>query len=211
LYDAMETPGPYSPDAGPAGRRSLRLAVLALLSRIDGADRAAALFDAAGNMTETMGALAALIRAGRADPALVTMQARFADNRLVMDKWFSVQVMAAPPARAAAIARDLAAHPDFDWKNPNRFRALIGGLTANHAGFHAAEGAGYDFVADWLIRLDPVNPQTAARMSAVFDSWHRYDAGRQAHARAALQRIAAMPGLSRNTSEMVSRIIAAGG
>ncbi|MDO5631340.1 MAG: aminopeptidase N [Paracoccus sp. (in: a-proteobacteria)] len=211
LYEAMETPGPYAPDAGPAGRRALRLAALGLLSRLDGGARAAALFDTAGNMTERMGALTALVRAGRADAALDRMLGEFSGNRLVMDKWFAVQPMAAPPARATAIARDLAARADFDWKNPNRFRALIGGLAANHAAFHAADGSGYDFIAGWLIRLDPVNPQIAARMSAVFDTWHRYDAARQAHARAALSRIAALPGLSRNTSEMVTRIIAAGG
>ena len=98
--------------------------------------------------------------------------------------------------------------PDFDWKNPNRFRALIGGLTANHAGFHAADGSGYDFLAEWLMRLDPVNPQTTARMCSAFETVSRYDAGRQAHARSALERIAALPGLSRNSSEMVTRILA---
>ncbi|MDO5612206.1 MAG: aminopeptidase N [Paracoccus sp. (in: a-proteobacteria)] len=210
LYDAMETGGPYTPDAEPAGRRALRLAALGLLSRLDGGARAAALFDKAGNMTEQMGALTALVRADRADAALDRMLGLFSGNRLVMDKWFAVQPMAAPPARAASIARALAARDDFDWKNPNRFRALIGGLAANHAAFHAADGSGYDFIADWLIRLDPVNPQIAARISAVFDTWHRYDPDRRARARAALNRIAALPGLSRNSSEMVTRIIAAG-
>ena len=76
---------------------------------------------------------------------------------------------------------------------------------------HAADGSGYDFVADWLIRMDAVNPQTAARMTSLFETWPRYDAGRRARARAALERIAARPGLSRNTAEMVTRILAAGG
>ena len=178
---------------------------------LDGGDRAAALWDTAGNMTEQMGALAQLIRANRADAALAAMQARFGDNRLVMDKFFTVQPVAAAPDRAVAVARALAERPDFDWKNPNRFRALIGGLAANHAAFHAADGSGYDFVADWLMRLDPVNPQTTARMVQVFETWPRYDPARQTRARAALSRIAALPGLSRNTAEMVTRILAAGG
>ncbi|WP_415639281.1 DUF3458 domain-containing protein, partial [Paracoccus nototheniae] len=210
LYDAMTVPGAYSPDAQSAARRSLRIAALGLLSRIDGGDRAAVLFGIASNMTERMAALAVLVRLGRATSALQILSDEFGDNRLVMDKWFSVQVMAAPPEQAVAIARDLAAHRDFDWQNPNRFRALLGGLAANHAGFHAADGSGYDFTADWLIRMDAANPQIAARMSTAFEIWPRYDAPRRAHARNALERIATLAGLSRNTREMVSRMIAAG-
>jgi len=210
IYDEMEVAGPYSPDATSAGRRSLRLAALGLLSRMDGGQRAQALWDAAPNMTERMGALATLVRLDRAEAALAGMEARFAGNRLVMDKFFGVQAMAAPPARAVPVAKTLAARPDFDWKNPNRFRSLIGGVAANHAAFHASDGSGYDFVADWLMRLDPVNPQTAARLITVFETWPRYDAARRQRARTALERIAALPSLSGNTAEMVKRILAAG-
>ena len=211
LYDAMESKGPYVPDAEGAAHRSLRLACLAYLSRLDGGDRAEALFASATNMTERQGALEQLIAAGRDKDALARFEAEFRQNRLVMDKWFMVQPLRAAAGQAVARARELAARPDFDWKNPNRFRALIAGLTSNHAGFHAADGSGYDFLADWLMKLDPVNPQTTARMCSAFETISRYDAGRQAKARAALQRIAAMPGLSRNTSEMVTRILAGAG
>ena len=210
LYDTMTVPGAYSPDANAAARRSLRIAALGLLGRIDGGDRAEVLFGIAGNMTERMAALAVLLRLGRGDSALRMLHDEFADNRLVMDKWFGIQVMAAPPSDAVAIAERLAARPDFDWKNPNRFRALLGGLAANHAGFHAADGSGYAFTADWLMRMDAVNPQIAARMSTAFETWPRYDAARRDHARNALERIASLAGLSRNTREMVSRMIAAG-
>ncbi|AZY93945.1 MULTISPECIES: aminopeptidase N [Paracoccus] len=210
LYDTMTVPGAYSPDADAAARRSLRIAALGLLGRIDGGDRAEVLFGIAGNMTERMAALAVLLRLGRGDSALRMLHDEFADNRLVMDKWFGIQVMAAPPSYTVAIAERLAARPDFDWKNPNRFRALLGGLAANHAGFHAADGSGYAFTANWLMRMDAVNPQIAARMSTAFETWPRYDAARRDHARNALERIASLAGLSRNTREMVSRMIAAG-
>lgn len=210
IYDQMQVAGPYTPDAEGSARRALRIAALGLLNRIDGGERAEVLFGTAGNMTERMAALACLIRLGLGDDALAILHQEFQDNRLVMDKWFSVQPMAAPPESAVAIARDLAARPDFDWKNPNRFRALIGGFAANHAAFHAKDGAGYDFVADWIMRMDPVNPQIAARMSSLFETWPRYDAARREKALAALERIAALDGLSRNTREMVSRMIAAG-
>jgi aminopeptidase N len=206
IHDAMAVPGPYAPDAGPAGKRALRLAALALLSRIDGGRRAQALFDAAPNMTETLGALACLIEAGQADAALAAFRARWSADRLVMDKWFMVQLAHADPANAPALAARLAADPAFEWKNPNRFRALMGGFAANHAGFHHPSGAGYSFYADWLIKLDPVNPQMAARMSTAFETWPRYDAARQALAQAALARIEALPGLSRDMGEMVARL-----
>jgi aminopeptidase N len=64
-------------------------------------------------------------------------------------------------------------------------------------------------LADWLIKLDPVNPQTAARMSTAFETWPRYDADRQAQIRAELSRIQATPGLSRNLGEMVGRMLTA--
>ncbi|MDO5622187.1 MAG: aminopeptidase N [Paracoccus sp. (in: a-proteobacteria)] len=206
LYDAMAVAGDYRPDAAPAGKRALRLAVLSLLTRLDGGVRAQALYDSADNMTERQGALSVLIRHNKADAALADFEARFRDNRLVMDKFFTLQPMLADPARAVAVARDLAARPDFDWKNPNRFRALIGGLAGNHAAFHAADGAGYDFTADWLMRLDPLNPQIAARMSGAFEVWPRYDATRRKAAQRALDRIAALPGISRNLSEMIGKM-----
>ncbi|MDF3606420.1 aminopeptidase N [Paracoccus sp. DMF-8] len=210
LYDATIEEEPYRPDAAGAARRSLRLACLSLLSRIDGGERAFVLFGTASSMTERFGALGQLVACGNDREALELLRHEFSDNRLVMDKWFMVQPLRANPETAVERARDLAARPDFDWKNPNRFRALLGGLSANHAAFHRADGAGYDFYADWLIRLDPVNPQTAARMSTAFETWTRHDDNLRARARAALQRIADVPGLSRNTSEMVTRILAAG-
>ena len=208
LYAQMEDRGAYSPDAGPAGRRALRLACLSFLNRLDGGARAAALFASATNMTEMQGALACLIAEGRGAGELQAFYDRFRTNRLVIDKWFSLQALCAPPGQAAAVARELAAHPDFDWKNPNRFRALLGGLSGNHAGFHHTSGAGYDFYADWLIRLDPVNPQITARMSTAFETWARYDAGRRAKARAAMERLRDAPGLSRDSHEMVARLLA---
>jgi aminopeptidase N len=77
----------------------------------------------------------------------------------------------------------------------------------NAAGFHDPTGASYRLMADWLIRLDPLNPQTTARMCTAFETRKRYDADRQALIRAELERILATPHLSRDTTEMVARIL----
>jgi aminopeptidase N len=207
LIEELAEPGPFTPEARAAGRRSLRLALLRLLSRNDDGARAAAAFRAADNMTEQVGALGCLLDIGQGQAELAAFEAQWGQDRLVMDKWFSLQILQAAPDRAAALATRLTSHPAFDWRNPNRFRAVIGAVSANHAGFHAASGAGYRFVADWLIRLDPLNPQTAARMSTAFETWSRYDAARQALVKAELLRIRSAPGLSRDLGEMTGRML----
>ncbi len=206
LYDAMD-PGPtYSPDADQAARRALRNAALMLLTRIEGPARARAQYDTASNMTDEIAAFTALLEAGDTGVA-ARFHDRWKDDRLVMDKWFMAQVAHATPHEAVAVAARLTEHALFDWTNPNRFRSVIGGLTSgNPAGFHDPSGAGYRFLADWLIRLDGKNPQTAARMSTAFETWARYDADRQDLMRAELDRIAATAGLSRDLSEMVARM-----
>ena len=206
LERTSRTEGPFSPAAGPAGQRALRLAALALMARLDGGAAAQLAFAQAYNMTESFGALAILLENGQGKQELAAFGSRWTHDRLVMDKWFAVQVAMAAPDQAAATVARLTEHPAFDMKNPNRFRAVLGALTANHAGFHHHSGAGYATLADWLIRLDPLNPQTAARMSTAFETWPRYDADRQAMIRAALDRILATPGLSRDLSEMAGRM-----
>ena len=199
----------FSPDAASAGRRALRLAFLGLLSKVDGGAAARAGFAAADNMTDQIGTLAILLDHGLGQGEVREFYERWSEDRLVMDKWFGVQILSAAPERVADVTEVLTRHARFDWKNPNRFRAVLGALSANHAGFHHVSGSGYALLANWLIRLDPLNPQTAARMSTAFETWTRYDATRQAQARAALERIAASPGLSRDLGEMVGRMLRA--
>ncbi|PTV94508.1 aminopeptidase N [Rhodobacter aestuarii] len=206
-YEGSAVPGPYSPDAAPAGKRALRLAALALLSTLDQGRRASALYAEATNMTESIGALGLLVAQGAGQAELTAFAARWGADPLVMDKWRSVQAMLSPPETAVEVVTAIAESGAFEWKNPNRFRSLLGGFAANHAGFHRADGAGYALFADWLIKLDPLNPQTAARMSTAFETWRRYDATRQTHAKAALERIAGTQGLSRDLSEMVGRLL----
>jgi aminopeptidase N len=210
LYEALDDGLPFTPSAAQAGRRALRLAALALLTRRDGGKLAAAAYAGAASMTEEIGALSALleVREGRAE--LEAFATRWGHDGNVMDKWFALQIAHAEPAEAAELTDRLTQRADFDWKNPNRFRSVVGALSANHAGFHHRSGAGYKLVADWLIRLDPLNPQTAARMSTAFETWPRYDATRRGLAKAELARILAAPGLSGDLQEMAERMLAAG-
>ncbi len=207
LYAATAVDGPYSPDAESAGKRSLNGSILSLMTRLDGGDTAAAQYSAADNMTVQLTALACLLNAQNGTTQSQAFFDQWKDDRLVMDKWFALQVSTAKPEVAADTAQRLTQHALFDMKNPNRFRAVMGALAGNHAGFHHVDGRAYTLLANKLIALDPLNPQTTARMCTAFQSWTRYDNARQTQMKAALSSFLASPNLSRDTSEMVNRIL----
>jgi aminopeptidase N len=103
----------------------------------------------------------------------------------------------------------LARHPDFSLANPNRARALVGAFGVNQRAFHRADGAGYAFLADQLIALDRLNPQTAAKLLPPLGRWRRFDEARATMMRTQLERILATPNLSRDLSEQASRSLEA--
>ena len=212
-YHAMAVPGSYSPDAAPAGRRALRNLCLGYLMELDDPGiRALCLgqFQGADNMTDTMAALKLLANADCAErvPALAQFHARWKHEALVLDKWFTVQATSRLPATLDDVRR-LIVHPDFDLRNPNRVRAVVSAFAhANPVRFHAADGGGYAFVADQVVKLDSLNPQVASRLTRAFDRWRKFDTGHQRHARTALERIRQHPALSRDVTEVVTRALA---
>ncbi len=209
LYARYQVTAPYRPNAEQAGARALANSALAMITRRDGGAAAHAQFDAADNMTQQLAALGSLLQARRGDAAVQAFYDQWQHDRLVIDKWFGLQIAMADPAQTVDVTERLTQHADFTMKNPNRFRATLGALAGSPAGFHHASGKGYKLLADWLIKLDPLNPQTTARMCSTFETWRRYDEVRQRLIRAQLERIADQPSLSRDTAEMVGRILKA--
>src|SRR5262245_4928740 len=208
-YQSLKVSGPYSPDARSAGQRSLRNLGLGYLMELESTDAyalCAEQFAGADNMTDRMAALAALAnsQAPERDPALERFYADWKHEPLVVDKWLAVQATSRLPDTLERVRR-LTKHEAFDVRNPNKVYALIRSFAANHVRFHAANGAGYAFAADWVLELDRLNPQIAARIARAFDRWKKFDAGRQAHARAALQRIRDARGLSKDLAEVVTK------
>ncbi|WP_305971124.1 MULTISPECIES: aminopeptidase N [unclassified Mameliella] len=200
---------PFAPTAEQSGKRALGGSALSLITQLDGGKAAEEQFAGADNMTLQLSALGQLVRAGKDTEALASFEQQWKGDRLVMDKWFGLQIGMTAPDNVVPRAEALTGHPDFDWKNPNRFRAVMGSVAMSHAGFHRKDGAGYALLTDWLIRLDDLNPQTTARMTSAFQTWKRYDADRQDLMRAQLERLQAKPKLSRDTGEMVARILGA--
>ncbi|WP_442782520.1 aminopeptidase N [Collimonas fungivorans] len=211
-YHASQTPGAYSPDAEASGKRALKNVALSYLIQAD--DEAAhALaqqqYDNANNMTDRLAALVALTNSsapGKA-AALEKFYEDFAQEALVIDKWFALQATAYT-ADVAAI-RALSEHPAFTLKNPNRARSLIFSFcSGNPVNFHAVDGSGYEFWADQVIALNGVNPQVAARLARSLDRWRKYAPALQEKMRAALQRVAAAPDLSKDVLEVIGKALA---
>ncbi len=212
-YAARRVRAPYAPTPAQAGARRLANACLRYLAGTgDAAGRALAVahFDAADNMTDTFAALAALRDGTSAerDALFARFEAKWRDEPLVLDKWFALEATAARDDALARV-RALLGHPRFNTRNPNRVRSLVGAFALrNFPRFHAADGGGYAFAADQVLALDATNPQLAATVAGAFNLWKRFAEPRRGLMQAALQRIAAAPGLSPDVTETVTRTLA---
>jgi aminopeptidase N len=201
----------YSPAA--KGARRLRTVALNYLMAA-GAPDAPALamrqFEEADNMTDRQGALGALVNsdAPERQAALSAFYDRYRGDALVLDKWFTVQALSTRDDALDQVEA-LAGHSDFTLSNPNRVRALVGAFAANQRAFHHASGRGYRFLADTVLKVDKLNPQTAARFVPPLGRWRRFGESRQALMRAELERIVATPGLSKDVFEQASKSLGA--
>jgi aminopeptidase N len=213
-HQANRETGPYDLSPGAIGRRALKNLCLWYL-KAGGTDGARDLvrdqFVKGANMTDVMTALRLLVDDGgpAADEALAGFYARWSADPLVLDKWFSIQ---ASSTRADTLRRvqSLLAHPAYDGRNPNRVRSLVGAFCAgNPVRFHAADGAGYRFLADRVLELDPQNPQIASRLLQSLARWRRYDPARQGLMRGELGRVLAAPQLSKDSYEVASKCLEA--
>ena len=212
LYKGLHDTGPFRTDAKAAGGRALRNSALRYLTAADDEAAAAMAYDhyqSATNMTDMVAGLGALSRmqSPKRQQAFDAFHERFKNDPLVLDKWMGLQAMSSA-ADTIDRVRALMEHPSFSLKNPNRVRALIGAFSSgNPLRFHDASGKGYRLVAEIAQALDPINPQTAARMTTVFETWRRYDPARQTLMRRELESIAARSGLSPNLYEVVTKIL----
>ena len=209
-YVALADTGPYQIEGAAIGRRALRNTCLAYIAAADaerGATLAKAQFETRANMTDVLAALTVLADLDRPErpAALARFYAAWSRDELVIDKWFALQARSSLPGTPNRV-RELTMHPAFERKNPNRVRALVGAFAqGNQIRFHDASGAGYAFLADEVITLDPINPTTAARLVQPLGAWRRHNPARQALMQRQLERVLATANLSKNTYEMASK------
>jgi len=213
VYEANRGKGEYRYAAEDAGRRSLKNICLGYLSMLEdevAIQRCMQQYLQADNMTDTLAAMAPLNNIDCPERAEVLQKFydQWTGEALVINKWFSLQASTSLPDAYERV-QELMNHPDFDIRNPNRVRSLVGAFSrGNPLRFHGADGKGYQFLADQVLRLDSLNPQVASRMVGVFNNWRKFEPNRQKLMQQQLERILAMPDLSKDVHEIVSKALA---
>ena len=81
--------------------------------------------------------------------------------------------------------------------------------SANPAAFHASDGSGYRFLTEMLVDLNTRNPQVAARLIEPLIRLKRYDHRRQEQMRKALETLKALPNLSGDLFEKITKALEA--
>ena len=210
IYQENADTGPYSVSPEAVGRRRLKNTVLRYIQEADEALAVQLAFDqykSAKNMTDKVAALGVLTDSKTKESAFAIedFYNTWKHEPLVLDKWDSLQAVA-DRADAPEIVTQLLQHPDFTYKNPNRLRSLIGSFSAgNQKWFHRADGAGYRLLADTVVRLNSINPSTAARILTPLRQWRKYDATRKGMMEKELKRILAEKDISNDVYEIVSK------
>ena len=160
-------------------------------------------------MTDVVGALGVLthIDCPERESAFNGFEKKWNHNTVVMDKWFTLQAISNLPETLKKV-RELTGHPAYDAKNPNKIRALISTFSRfNQLCIHRAAGSGYKFLAEQVLKLDPLNPQTAARLVSVFNNWKKFEENNKTKMKDQLKHIVNTPKLSGDVFEIVSKAL----
>jgi aminopeptidase N len=209
-YQENMTDAEYMFTADEMAQRSLKNLCMAYLMRTEteeAIDLCAKQFAQANNMTDQFSALAILSNhdISERQHALDTFYGQWKHDNQVVEKWLNIQATSAIPNTLDKV-KELTQHETFSMSNPNKVRSLIGRFCmGNTVQFHAADGSGYQFLADNVIELDKKNPQIAARLVQAMMQWRRYDEVRQALMKSQLERIKEQATLSKDVFEVVNR------
>ena len=90
----------------------------------------------------------------------------FKHDKIILEKWFQIKSSYNNVYfNGLNSIKNILKNINFEYKNPNYVRAVIGSFQSNNIElFHARDGSGYRFVADQIIAIDKINPQTAAKV-----------------------------------------------
>lgn len=213
MYKKLWQEEDHSMNGQAYGRRKLRNLCLWLMMKANQSayqDQCRQQFDRAQTMTDQIASFDLLLQSKDEtlrNKAIEDFYKQWSKESLVLDKWFALQAASAHPESLNQV-RALLKHPDFNLKNPNKVRAVVGSFCmANPLYFHALDGSGYDFLSEMLVNMDTLNPQVAARLVTPFTRWRRFDKPRQALMKARLQSLSAK-NLSKDLREVVEKSLA---
>ena len=208
IYYDNQDEGPYSPETEPAAKRALKNVALGYLALTENKDLIVNQYNKSNNLTDRLSALSILVNHDmpEAKTALDDFYRRYEGDDLVINKWLAIQAHN-PSGDTLAVVKGLINHPAFDYKNPNKARAVLGAFGGNLGAFNRADGEGYRFFAGQCALIDRINPHLSARLLTAFSKYKKFDFHRQNAARAALQELQALPSLSALARETVERMI----
>lgn len=214
VYQSNCSDAEFKADAASVAQRALKNLALSYLLRTGDEEftqKSQAQFEGASNMTDQLAALRCLVNSSSKlakdlkRQALASFYKQWSHEPLVVDQWFAVQATCQLPGGLSRV-ETLLDHPDFEIRNPNKVRSLIGAFCGqNHIGFHDASGSGYEFLADQVLLLDKLNPQIASRLLTPLTRWKKFDESRQGLMQVQLQRIKAAKNLSKDVFEVVEK------
>jgi len=213
VYQENQEDGPYDITPASIARRSLRNLALDYLMQLQDPvmnELCVKQYRAQNNMTDVFSALSLIANSDipEREGLLDDFYSRWQQDQLVLDKWFSVQACSKRSDTLAKVNL-LMQHPEFNIRNPNRMRSLIGSFCAmNQINFHAVDGSGYSLLGETVLQLDSINPQIASRMLRMLSRWKRFDSSRQALMQKQLQQIANSEGVSKDVYEVASKSLA---
>ncbi len=163
----------------------------------------------AKNMTDEVAALMGMMHIDEEmrNKAAEIFHAKWHKDDLVMDKWFTAQAISPLPSTLENIKK-LLEHPNFDIKNPNKAKALLGAFWANNPRiFHAIDGSGYALFVALILALDKHNAFTSAALVRSMINWKQFDSKRQELMHNALKDILKEKNLSKDLYEIVSKSV----
>ena len=211
IYKETNIKAAYSTDPKEIARRRMKntsLAYLCSLGTKDNIDLAAKQFSKADNMTDEIAALSVLADFDNdtSNSAVDSFYDKWKDDTLVMNKWFAVIASSKRPGILSRV-KELENCPAYDNQNPNKIRSLIGAYAGN-VQFHAANGEGYEFLADKIIEIDKFNPSMSAGLSKCFRKYAKMDLERKGLMKNHMERILAVEDISKDVYEIISKTVA---
>ena len=211
-YQRCHDTGLFSQTGKAIGQRALKntcLAYLNALAKDQYQTMAQDQYALQANMTDVGAALHILIGQDNlelATPLLAEFYQRWQGDAQVVAQWFAMQAGANLAGRLPHV-KALLQHTAFDIRNPNKVRSVVGSFIRSAINFHSADGSGYEFVADMVLLLDPINPMIAANLAKPLGRFKRHTLGRQQLMQAQLQRLSQAE-LSKDVFEVVTKALA---
>ena len=190
------------------GKRALKNRCLDYLTENKGGQYTLAYqqFKNSNNMTDTVGALSALIHheCEERHRALDEFYQQYKGQPLIINKWIALQASSQLSSTIENVKK-LIQHPAFDIKNPNNVYALLVTFGMNVVCFHDKSGEGYRLIANHVLKIDQINSQVAARVLQPLSRWQIVDRKRQELMKAELNRIAEASRLSSDIYEIITK------